>query len=55
MWKLKLIPEDFLVKHFSADRFNLEGGRLHTLLTYSFSHMGIFSLCTSPPTQSSTC
>ncbi len=55
MWKLRFIPEDFLVKHFSADRYNLEGGRLHTLLTYSFSHMGIFSLCKCHTMQFSTC
>ena len=45
MWKLNIIPEDFLVKHFAAERFNVENGRIHTLVTHAFSHHGIFSLC----------
>ena len=36
-----------MVKNFSCERFNIQSGRLHTLLTYAFSHMGIFSLGTS--------
>lgn len=31
------------MKHFALERYNLQGGRFHTLLTYSFSHMGFFS------------
>ncbi len=44
MWKMRFIPEDFMVKNFSCERFNISEGRFHTLLTHSFSHMGIFSL-----------
>ena len=46
MWKFKVIPEEFMVKHFSCERYNIESGRLHTLFTHSFSHFGIFSLST---------
>lgn len=42
------------MKHFALERYNLQGGRFHTLLTYSFSHMGFFSFGTPRPTQPST-
>lgn len=32
-----------MAKHFSFSRYNLEGGRLHTLVTYGFSNMYFFS------------
>ena len=53
-WKLKLIPEEFMVKHFSFERFNVRNYRWHTFFTYAFSHIGFFSYRTSFMTQSST-
>ena len=44
MWKLVFIPEEWMVKHFSRERYNLQEKRYHTLLTSTFSHTGIFSL-----------
>lgn len=44
MWKLNIIPEDLMVKHFANENYNLEEGRIHTLLTHGFSHTGFFSL-----------
>jgi membrane associated rhomboid family serine protease len=32
-----------MAKHFSFSRYNLDGGRLHTMLTYGFSNMYFFS------------
>lgn len=47
MWRLKLIPEDFMVKNFAFDQFNIREHRYHTLLTHAFSHFGMFSFGTS--------
>jgi len=44
MWRLPIIPENILLKHFAVEKYNISHGRLHTLVTYAFSHRTTLSL-----------
>ena len=43
-WNSPIVTERFLFKNFTLSKFNLSHFKLHTLLTYNFSHIGFFHL-----------